>query len=247
MIGDGVMKGLTIINKDGQFLADSREVAEMVKKEHAHLMRDIRGYVEILNKSHSPNLDSENFFIEDVYVNSRNQQQPCFLLTRKGCDMVANKMTGEKGVLFTAEYVTQFEEMENKSKEQEQDPLKGLSPELRAIIMLDEKYQEFDGRVSLLEDTMTIDYEQQEQLHRYARERLVKVLGGKESPAYKELSKKVFSNLWNRYKQVFHVNSYKNTAKKDFIQAIDYIKVWEPSKEMGYMITGANSQIKFNN
>src|SRR5690606_23636378 len=31
---------------------------------------------------------------------------------RKGCDMVANKMTGEKGVLFTAAYVTKFEEME---------------------------------------------------------------------------------------------------------------------------------------
>ena len=28
------------------------------------------------------------------------------------CDMVANKMTGEKGVLFTAAYVTKFEEME---------------------------------------------------------------------------------------------------------------------------------------
>lgn len=30
--------------------------------------------------------------------------------------MVANKMTGEKGVLFTAAYVTKFEEMENKLK-----------------------------------------------------------------------------------------------------------------------------------
>lgn len=26
--------------------------------------------------------------------------------------MVANKLTGEKGILFTAEYVTRFEEME---------------------------------------------------------------------------------------------------------------------------------------
>lgn len=113
--------------------------------------------------------------------------------------------------------------------------------------MLDEKYQEFDGRVSLLENTMTIDYAQQEQLNRYARARLIHLLGGKGSPAYKELSKKVFSNLWNRYKQVFKVSSYKNTSKKDFVEAIEYINKWQPTREIGYMITGANSQVQLNN
>ena len=94
---------------------------------------------------------------------------------------------------------------------------------------------------------MTIDYGQQEVIHRIAKERMVQVLGGKDTPAYRELSKKVFSNLWKRYKQVFHVGSYKDTAKKDFEEAIKYIEKWEPSKELGYMITGANSQIQFNN
>ena len=36
-------------------------------------------------------------------------------------------------------------------------------------------------------------------------------------------------------------------AKKDYEDAIKYIEKWEPSKELGYMITGANSQIQFNN
>ncbi|MDN9204386.1 phage antirepressor KilAC domain-containing protein, partial [Clostridioides difficile] len=40
-------------------------------------------------------------------------------LTKKGCDMVANKMTGEKGIIFTAIYVTKFEEMERELKEQQ--------------------------------------------------------------------------------------------------------------------------------
>ena len=85
------------------------------------------------------------------------------------------------------------------------------------------------------------------EVQRIAKERLVDVLGGKDTPAYKELSKKVFSNLWKRYKQVFHVASYKDTAKKDYEAAIDYIKKWEPNKELGYMIIGANNQIQFNN
>ena len=73
------------------------------------------------------------------------------------------------------------------------------------------------------------------------------VLARKDTPAYRELSKKVFSNFWKTYRLAFHVGSYKDTAKKNYEEAIKYIKSWEPSKELGYMITGANSQLQFNN
>jgi phage regulator Rha-like protein len=42
------MKNLTVIKKNDKFLVDSREVAEMVGKEHKNLLRDINGYAEIL-------------------------------------------------------------------------------------------------------------------------------------------------------------------------------------------------------
>ena len=90
---------------------DSREVAEMVEKQHDQLLRTIRGYIEILDGADSAKLQSQNFFIPSVYLNSQNKEQPCFLITKKGCDLIANKMTGEKGILFTATYVTKFEEM----------------------------------------------------------------------------------------------------------------------------------------
>ena len=111
----------------------------------------------------------------------------------------------------------------------------------------DKRFEEVDEKIEVLSNSMTIDYGQQEVIHRIAKERVVVVLGGKDTPAYREISKKVFSNLWKRYKQVFHVASYKDTAKKDYEEAIKYIEKWEPSKELGYMITGANSQIQFNN
>lgn len=107
------MKALNLIERNGIFYADSREVAEMTEKEHKHLLRDIQGYLDILGKS---NFGPTDFFIESTYMSSQNKTLPCYLITRKGCDMVANKMTGEKGVLFTAAYVTRFEEMEQKFK-----------------------------------------------------------------------------------------------------------------------------------
>lgn len=107
------MNELTVINYDGQLVIDSREVAEMIGKEHKNLLRDIKGYVDILTGS---NLSPLNFFIPSTYKDAKGETRPCYLLTRKGCDMVANKLTGEKGVLFTAAYVTKFEEMEKAIK-----------------------------------------------------------------------------------------------------------------------------------
>lgn len=106
-------KKLNVIDVNGTFATDSREVAGMTGKRHDNLIRDIGGYVKILTTS---NLRALDFFIESDYVDSKGETRTCYLVTRKGCEMVANKMTGEKGVLFTAEYVTKFEEMESTLK-----------------------------------------------------------------------------------------------------------------------------------
>lgn len=65
-------------------------------------MRDISGYAQILCNSTESNFGLSDFFIPNTYQDSTGRMLPCYLLTKKGCDMVANKMTGEKGVLFTA-------------------------------------------------------------------------------------------------------------------------------------------------
>jgi Rha family phage regulatory protein len=104
------MNELQVIDQPNRPTLDSREVAEMVGKNHSHLLRDIQGYAGVM--STNPNLDSLSFFVPSTYQDTKGETRPCYLITRKGCDMVANKMTGEKGVIFTAMYVTRFEEME---------------------------------------------------------------------------------------------------------------------------------------
>lgn len=104
-----IMNQLKVVSFNGQLITDSRDVAEMVGKRHTDLLRSIDNYSEILLNAKMRSVD---FFIENTYKDSSGKENKCYLLTRKGCDMVANKMTGEKGVLFTAAYVTRFEEME---------------------------------------------------------------------------------------------------------------------------------------
>ena len=102
------MNELKVFEKNGQLLTDSREVAKMIDRPHYDLMKAIRSYCEHLNEGNFPLVD---FFIESTYPDSKGEIRPCYLLTKKGCDMVANKLTGQKGVLFTAAYVTAFEQM----------------------------------------------------------------------------------------------------------------------------------------
>jgi len=144
------MSELQVINQNGQLLVDSREVADMIGKRHDHLMADIRKYVEILD---SQDFGSQQFFIPSVYRNSQNKEQPCFHLTRKGCDMVANKMTGEKGVLFTAAYVTKFEEMEKQLHSSMQE----LSPQLQFLIKLELDQKRLEQKVDNISEIVALN------------------------------------------------------------------------------------------
>ncbi len=102
---------MNLIEQNGVFYVDSRQVAEITDKRHADLCRDIAKYVTILTER---NFAFSDFFAESSYKDASGKTNKCYLLTKKGCDMVANKMTGEKGVLFTAAYIDKFYEMEKK-------------------------------------------------------------------------------------------------------------------------------------
>ena len=112
------MYDLTLIKKDGHGYIDSREVALLIGKQHNHLLRDIRGYCSIITNFIESNFGLNDFFVESTYFDSIGRELPCYLLTKMGCEMVANKLTGEKGVLFTAAYVFKFNEMETEAARQ---------------------------------------------------------------------------------------------------------------------------------
>lgn len=99
----------------GQKYLDSREVAEMVRKEHKNILRDIRGYYEELGQL---NFEPTDFFAESQYTDKSNRQKPCYLVTKKGCEFIAHKLTGVKGTEFTAKYINRFHEMEDTIKTQ---------------------------------------------------------------------------------------------------------------------------------
>lgn len=234
------MHNLTVIHQDGQLLVDSREVAETIGVRHADLLEKIDGYVKHLLNGKFRSVD---YFIESEYQDTTGRTLKRFLLTKKGCDMVANKLTGEKGVWFTATYVAKFEEMESALRE----PYPHLSPEVKAIFFLDQRTQEIESRVERLEVSTTIDYGQQLELQNLARRKVVEALGGKEGQAYRDssLRGKVFSAIWRDFKDYFNIESYKNTLVRDLDKAKEYINSWRPQGKLLREIEESNRQMTF--
>lgn len=95
----------------------SMEVAIMIEKEHSKLLRDIRRYINQIEKcnetkSNQAKIGFVEFFTESTYIDSKGEIRPCFNVTRKGCEFLCNKLSSTKGTEFTARYVNRFHELE---------------------------------------------------------------------------------------------------------------------------------------
>ncbi|MGM0174128.1 Rha family transcriptional regulator [Enterococcus sp. DIV0800] len=93
----------------------SLEVAEMVGKDHNNVMKDIRRIIDHLGEVKS----YQSYFVESTYLNSQNKALPCYLLSKKGCELFSTRMTGAKGTQFAVAYIERFNEMENHIKEKQ--------------------------------------------------------------------------------------------------------------------------------
>lgn len=87
---------------------DSRLVAELAGKGHNDLLKDLRQYNTYLQRGKIPATD---FWVEDTYKGRNGKTLPCYQISKKGCEFIQHKMTGQKGAIFTAKYINAFHDM----------------------------------------------------------------------------------------------------------------------------------------
>lgn len=108
------------LNNNEDLTIDSREVATMGGIAHKDLIKKLEGAkdrIGIIPTLTKAQMSPSDFFIESTYVDSTGRSNKCYLFTKKGCEFIANKFTGEKGILFTAKYVKRFNQMEKSIKD----------------------------------------------------------------------------------------------------------------------------------
>ena len=99
------------------------EIAEMMEASHKNILQKLEGInkngkhtegiIEILARL---KFQPSEFFIKSTYKDSSGKENKCYNCTRKGCEFLANKFEGEKGILFTARYIERFHKMEEAIK-----------------------------------------------------------------------------------------------------------------------------------
>lgn len=119
-----------------------------------------------------------------------------------------------------------------------------LSKEMQALFLLDDRTQKQEARLTALENTMTVDYSQQQTLKKAVGRVVVEALGGKTAPAYNDphVRGKLFSECNRDVQDWFRVNSVCNVPRKDFTQAVEYIQRWKPSTNSVMLIQQTNAQ-----
>lgn len=204
------------------------------------LARDVAGWIDHTDLSRMVSLvDEDEKLKRTLYV--AGQKREMWFLTEDGLYEVL--MQSRKPI--AKEFKKKVKKLLKDLRLNRLNPYQNMSPELRAILMIDEKQQEIEVKVDYLYDHMTIDYEQQENINQLAKYRAVELLGGKSSQAYKRVSKKLFAELWRDYKRYFEVNSYKNTARKEYENAREYLIKWYPSNNLKMEIEAINAQYSF--
>lgn len=218
----------------------SLEVAEMVGREHKNVMRDIE---KIKDEISQLKIEPSKYFRESTYINSRNKEYPMYLLTKQGCEVYGNRMTGIDGTAFTIKFVERFNEMEQVI--QHNLPTDPLELALTAALDTRKEVAAIKEDVDYLKDNMRINTYQEKTLQDIVKRKAMKALGGYKSLAYDMLAKKVFRAAWRDFKNHFGISTYKELPAKRFDEGVKLLNYWEPGASLRMDIESYQNQQSF--
>lgn len=225
------------------------EIAEMMGMQHFKILAKIDGTKDGKTKGIIPTMRKNEIVVADYFKGStyqdlQNKVRKCYLVTKMGCDYLANKFTGEKGIVFTAKYVKRFHDME----QQISNPI-STEDQIRVIAQgTTELYQKIDGVKQDLEDfkqDLPLLGIECQKITRAKNHKVVPILGGKNSPAYKDssLRGKVYSDIQKEICRQFGVESYKEIKRCQVDKAIEIIKDYELPMMLEEQVTDCNAQM----
>ena len=148
-----VQTTITTAKESKQPMITSLDVAEMVGKQHSNVMRDIRNIKEDLDNL---KIESISYFVESTYKDKLNRNKPMFLLTKKGCELYGNRMTGIDGTAFSVQYIDRFNDMEEAEQQRALPSYQIENPIERAKVWIgeEEKRQQLQLEVKEKEELL---------------------------------------------------------------------------------------------
>lgn len=237
---------------------NSEEVLTMTSLEVVDLINKFReeegNTVELLHKSFLASIDTEleslkkckisqQNILPSTYINSRGKEYRCYRMNKAGIMQMLNKESA------LVRYKTQqyIEALEDRLKQ----PVKPLSTmellklQYKAIEEQDQKIYEVNRKVDEKFDDLPLFPSDSKILKRLVNQKVVPLLGGKMSQAYKVLSRKVFSDIYKQVHREFGVTGCEEIKRKDLELVKDIINKYELPMVLETNIKMINSQVTF--
>lgn len=208
------------VTVDGEPWFVAKDIAEILQ--YTNTQKAIRDHV-----------DEEDKLTERIVLSGQNREVICINESGLYSLILSSKMPGAKRFKrwVTSEVLPQIRRTGTYQKP--------MTPQemMRVQLGMIDGHEE---RITHLENTMTVDYEQQQELKKTVNKRVIEVLGGKKALAYKEMSKKVFSECNHDIQDYFRVNSRNNIPTKRYQEAVEYVEGWNPSNNTILEIRSCN-------
>lgn len=239
------------MNKIPQALT-SLEVAELMGRTHKKVLESIRLYISQMEEIEKNNTTSTEkgwlkYFSDSIYIAGNGQEQPCYNVTKIGCEFLAHKLKGIKGTEFTMRYIDRFHDME----EAISTPLT-LQQQIQTIAKgTDELYQRVDTleeRFIKFEDELPVTGADMENIQSAVRKKGVEVLGGKDSNAYHDNSTRayVYADIQCELRRQFGVRKYKEIKHKETPDALRIINGYKLPIALKTQVDMMNAQQSLN-
>lgn len=232
---------LKATNEDIQRIS-SREVAEMMEvKRHSNMLSKIDNIDLTLTNGKISTFD---YWIKSTYKDLKGELRREYLVSKKGCELLAHKSTGEKGVLFTVKYMDRFEQMEKQiNKPKNLSPMDQLRLQYQVLETHEQRFEKIEERL----DSLEINPHQKRAIQKAKTKRVLELLGGRKSIAYKDASLrgKVYADMGRQYNSYFDISEYAYTPRNKFKEALELINSYNLSIELNMEVKQLNQQLAF--
>ncbi|MED4163571.1 ORF6C domain-containing protein [Halalkalibacterium halodurans] len=239
------MIDLTIINHNGQRVLTTSQLAESYGTDVKTLSKNFeRNKDRYKAGKHFIRLEGDELkdFKASRQIDDNLKYAPFInLWTEKGAWLHAKSLNTDEAWDAYEMLVDEYYNV----REQLPQPPQSLELALQAALEHEREIKSIKSDVNYLKGSMRVDTLQQQEIQQAAKQSVIQALGGIDSIAYKEMSKKVFSAFWREFKQHFKVPRYGDIPKAKFEEAIRFIQLWRPSTSLQMEIDQYNSQMSF--
>ncbi|WP_151035523.1 Rha family transcriptional regulator [Bacillus wiedmannii] len=214
--------------KDNKVVTDSLTVAELLKKQHKHVLRDIKVQMEKLESAGEGKFTESNFglsFYKDV--TGRNLQK--IEMTEDAFTILMFSYNTIETMKIKVRFIEEFKRMrafiENRSI-LPTDPFGQIELIAAGTSNLNKRVSSLE---QVVEKQLTVDYGQQRVIEKTKAKRIYFLWeNGHVDREVHDSTRKLFGLLGRNLKDAFNVNSYRDILKKDFEEALNFVSGWRP-------------------